>query len=226
MEIADTVSRFVQLAWEGWELRGECPGCGLLRLVVSPLRQLWRCYGCGEHEFADDSADGFARFARACGLKEGEPIEPLRIPIRIGRWERVIPPTDSRPNWSLPWLGEALDAQELRNERGERAGFRVTYSKAGPMLWVYVLYGSDNRGCWKVQRPPIRERLAIRYPEMPGMVARLVQGRVQVRIGDFLRGGKPCSYEAQAAAHAIRALGWIHKREGSGTRRRYYVRAP
>ena len=226
MRIEDAASRFVQLTWSGRELRGECPGCGLPQLVVDPKRQHWRCYGCGEHE-RDDTAQGFLRLAQARGLTEGEPREPLRpAPRPMPRWERVRPPQGSYPDLAPPWLGSPLRVEEERDEHGRHCGYRAIYPRMGSMRWIYVRYVPHDPGHWKVRRPPMWERLALRFPAIPGEVAQRVQGRSRVSVSEFLLDGeKRSGHKAQAIAHAIRALGWQHKREGTGRRQRYYVRA-
>lgn len=81
--LIETVSRYVQLTWEGRQLRGECPFCGESELVVQPDR--WRCYSCGAHEAGDDLA-AFTRLA--VGLVPGVP-KPLLTPARPPLSERI-----------------------------------------------------------------------------------------------------------------------------------------
>jgi hypothetical protein len=226
MRIADAAGRYVQLTWQGRELRGECPGCGLPSLCVDPARERWRCFSCGAHD-TGDPVEAFIRLARECGLQEGELREPLRPALRsMPRWERVRPPQGSYPELAPPWLGTPLRVEEERDEHGRHSGYRATYPRMGSMRWIYVRYAAHDPGHWKVRRPPMRERLALRFPAIPGEVAQRVQGRSRVSVSEFLLDGeKRSGHKAQAIAHAIRALGWQHKREGTGRRQRYYVRA-
>jgi hypothetical protein len=233
--IARVIGRYVQLTWQGRELRGECPFCGLAGLTVSPAHDNrakqydaywpdhWRCLSCGSHELGN-TAEGFIRLAREAGLTEGRPRKPMLEPRRAPlRWQRVRPPLGSRPNLAPPWLGTPLAVREERDGQGRCLGYRATYSRVGMMCWIFIRYAPHDPGMWKCRRPALRERIAALFPDVPGEVARRIQGRARVSVTELLAGENASGYRAKAIAWALRALGWTRRREGSGQRRWYYV---
>jgi len=239
--IASAISRYVQLTWQARELRGKCPFCSGARadnLIVSPAYddrakcwyayapERWRCLDCCSQEFGN-TAEGFVQLARKAGLPEGKPRKPRAEPRRAPlRWERVRPLLGSYPNLAAPWLGAPLTVQEERDAQGKCLGYRATYPKAGPMHWMFIRYFEHDPGMWKCRRPPLRERVAALFPEVPSEVARRIQGRARVSVTELLAGENASSYRAKAIAWALRGLGWTRRREGSGQRRWYYVPIP
>jgi hypothetical protein len=109
-----------------------------------------------------------------------------------------------------------------RDVQGRLYGYRATYERVGPMRWIYVRY-SDDLGMWKCRRPPLRERIATLFPQIPAEVAKHIQGRARVSIAELSAGDNPSGYRAKAIAFALRGLGWIKRREGSGQRRYFYA---
>ena len=221
--VIEAVSRFVQLTWEGNELRGECPGCGTGNLYVTPGRNRWACYGCNCHD-AGDSAEAFACLAKQCGLPEREPRHvPERKFQQLPRWERVTPPLGAYPDLAPQWLGEPLAVHEQRDSHGKLVGVRAHYAKGEVRDWIYTRYSVHDPGEWRARRPHLRERVAMRHPSVPEEVAKYVQGRSRVSVTELLAGESPHSYRAKAIAFSLRALGWVRKREGLPSRRWYYV---
>lgn len=232
--VARTVSRYTQLTRRGRELHGNCPFCGEPQLCVFPARddrakrwdaqprnEGWFCLGCGLHD-RGNTAEAFTKLAQEYGLTAGEPREPITEPLRTVRWARSLPPQGSRPNLAAKWLGTPLSVEIERDGQGRLYGYRAVYERVGPMRWIYVRY-SENFGEWKVRRPPLRERIATLFPQIPNEVAKKIQGRARVSVAELSAGENLSGYRAKAVAFALRGLGWIRKREGTGRRKHYYL---
>src|SRR5258706_3329655 len=186
---------------------------------IGPKTESWFCLSCGSQEVFGNDENGFLRFTAGMPSNPSKPFpEPtppkkLRVAIRAG----------SVADFSPRWLGTPSEVK-TEYDNGVVIGYLATYH-CGAMRWRYVKL-SGTYGQWKVARLPMRERLTVQFPEIPELVAKMLNDRNRITMHEILRElDRPWkAHLTQAIGRAILAVGWYRHQTNTG--QRFYFPQP
>lgn len=219
-ELAQTISRYVQLTRNGLELRGICPFCRDNRFIVGNMgrnRTAWACMACGAQDRSGGDLGAFKAIVDADGIRpvSDTPLPPI---VASSRWVRVLPPEGSYPVFSKYFANPESVTPEY-DDQGRVCSYIVKHPGVSPLRWMYVRFVGVSWGRWKPRPLPWRERLRDKSLSLKDILAERVRGLDIVAVRDLIEYSNSLELKGdkgKAVAIAMRELGWERHRKSWG----------